>query len=107
LSEDASVVVVLPGTADVRSIAASFQCLEEAFAGALGGGASMVVDLSQVVDADITLIQLMESARRTAAQSGVAIRLSEPAQGPLLEMLERGGFLTDPPDEHTLFWRGK
>ncbi len=107
MSEDASTVVVLSGNIDVKSIHISFQKLEDAFAGALGAGVSLAVDLTEVVDADVTLVQLLESARRTAAQSGVAIHLRAPAQGAVLQMLERGGFLTDPPDARTLFWRGE
>ena len=107
MSEDASNVVVLSGTIDVNSIQLCLQKLEEAFAGTLGKGLTLVVDLGQIVETDVTLIQLMESARRTAAQWGVAIRLSGPAQDPVLQTLQRGGFLTDPPDARTLFWRGE
>ena len=107
MSEDASTVVVLSGNIDVRSIHVSFQKLEDAFIGALGTGLSLAIDLTQVVDADVTLVQLMESARRTAAQSGVAIRLCAPAQDAVLQTLQRGGFLSDPPDARTLFWRGE
>jgi hypothetical protein len=57
LSEDASTVVVLSGNVDVRSIHISFQKLEDAFAGALGTGVSLAIDLAQVVDADVTLVQ--------------------------------------------------
>jgi anti-anti-sigma regulatory factor len=107
LSGDATTVIVLPEIIDVKSIHIAFQKLEDAFARASGTGLSLAIDLRQVVDADVTLVQLVESARRTAAQSGVALRLCEPAQGPVLQTLQRGGFLTDPPDARTRFWRGE
>ncbi len=107
MSDDASTVVVFSGTIDVKSIQTSFQTLEEAFAGTMGTGRSLAIDLGQVADADVTLVQLLESARRTAALSGVPLRLCAPAQGAVLQTLERGGFLTDPPDARTLFWRGE
>jgi anti-anti-sigma regulatory factor len=107
LSEDASNIVVLSGTVDVKSIHLGFQKLEEAFSGALGTGRFLSIDLSDVVEADITLVQLIESARLTAAQSGIAIRLTAPAQDPVMQTLQRGGFLTDPPDARTLFWRAQ
>jgi anti-anti-sigma regulatory factor len=107
LSENASTVVVLSGSIDVKSVQNSFQRLEDAFAGALGTGLSLAIDLSEVVDADVTFVQLMESARRTAAQTGIAIRLCAPAQDAVLQTLQRGGFLTEPPDARTLFWRGE
>jgi anti-anti-sigma regulatory factor len=107
LSEDASTVVVLSGNVDVRSIHISFQKLEDAFAGALGTGVSLAIDLAQVVDADVTLVQLVESARHTAAQSGIAVHLCAPARDAVPETLQRGGFLSDPPDARTLFWRAE
>jgi ABC-type transporter Mla MlaB component len=107
LSEDASNTVVLSGTVAVKSINLSFQRLEEAFAGASGTGRSLSIDLGEVFEADVTLVQLIESARRTAAQSGIAIRLSAPARDPVMKILQRGGFLTDPPDARTLFWRAE
>jgi hypothetical protein len=74
LSEDASTVVVLSGNIDVRSIHISFQKLENAFAAALGTGLSLAIDLSQVADADVTLVQLMESGGAGAADSRGASR---------------------------------
>ena len=51
---------------------------------------------------DLAFVQLIESARRTARQSGAGFRLAAPAEGALRETLERGGFLAAPADR--AFW---
>lgn len=51
---------------------------------------------------DLTFIQLMESARRAAAEAGGELTLADPAGGGLLETLQRGGFLADA--ENRQFW---
>ena len=44
-----------------------------------------------VGEADLTLVQLLLSARRTAEQSGKRVTLAAPASGALLDALRRGG----------------
>jgi len=92
-------IVKLSGAINVGSIDDIFGEIKQAF-----GTAGVEVDLSGLTDIDLTFVQLMEPARRDAAESGNAIRLSQPASGFVLETLQRGGFLSDPPDERTLFW---
>jgi len=94
-------IVTLSGAIDVRSIEEACEKIKQA-----SGPAGLEVDLSGVTDIDLTFVQLIESARRGAADSGTSIRLSAPASGFVLETLQRGGFLSDPPDERTLFWAG-
>lgn len=53
-------------------------------------------------EVDLTFVQLMEAARRAAAQAGGELTLSVAAEGRLLETLQRGGFLADP--ERRQFW---
>lgn len=66
----------------------------------------VVVNLDDVVEADLTLAQLLEAARRTAAARGQGFRLERPAEGAVLQVLQRGGFL-DPADaDRTNFWFG-
>jgi anti-anti-sigma regulatory factor len=106
MPEDGDSIIALSGRIDLRSIHTYARRLEQAFGAASGKGASLGIDLAQVTEADATLVHLIEQARRNAARSGVAIRLCEPAQGTVLQTLERGGFLTDPPDALTRFWCG-
>ncbi|GAN79085.1 STAS domain-containing protein [Acidocella aminolytica] len=101
--DDMLSVLKLSGVIDIRSIGDSFEKVKNA----VGGGASVEIDLTDITDIDLTFVQLIESARRSAALSGTTIRLSEPAGGVVLETLNRGGFLNDPSDERTLFWLGR
>ncbi len=102
MADERSPILKLSGQIDVRSIDEAFGKIKRAF-----GPGDLEVDLSGVTDVDLTFVQLLESARRSAAESGTALRLSAPASGFVLELLQRGGFLSDPPDERTLFWTGQ
>lgn len=64
----------------------------------------MVVDLSDVAETDLTFVQLIEAARRKAAETGCDFKLRHPAQGAVLEVLERGGFLEDTASDRAKFW---
>jgi anti-anti-sigma regulatory factor len=93
--------VTFSGAIDVRSIEEAFAKIKHAY-----GPAGLEIDLAEVTDIDLTFVQLIESARRSAAESGTALRLAAPASGFVLETLQRGGFLSEPPDERTIFWAG-
>jgi ABC-type transporter Mla MlaB component len=96
-------IVKLSGVIDIRSIDDAFTRLKQATA----DGASFEIDLTDIVDIDLNFLQLIESARRSAAEAGAGIRLSQPAEGLILETLQRGGFLNDPINERTCFWLGQ
>lgn len=65
---------------------------------------SITIEIDGLEEADLTFIQLIESARRSAAESNRSIQLLEPAQGAVLQVLQRGGFL-DPDDQDRMnFW---
>ncbi|ENZ83242.1 MULTISPECIES: STAS domain-containing protein [Caulobacter] len=62
----------------------------------------IVIDLERVEDADLTLVQLVEAARKSADRRGRSLSLSAPASGPTRAVLERGGFLGAP--DRAAFW---
>jgi MFS superfamily sulfate permease-like transporter len=65
---------------------------------------SITIDIDGLEEADLTFVQLIESARRSAAEGGRSIQLRQAAQGAVLQVLQRGGFL-DPDDrDRTNFW---
>ena len=64
----------------------------------------ITIDISRVTEADITLPQLIESARRSAAIEEREIRLSQPAEGAVLQLLRRGGFLDTSDPARVDFW---
>lgn len=69
---------------------------------AISGNGAVTAQIDPEATVDLTFVQLMESARRTAAEAGGELVLAEPAGGALLETLQRGGFLTDP--DRRQFW---
>ena len=69
---------------------------------ALAKGRAVKAEISPDATVDLTFVQLIESARRTASEAGRAFGLAKPAAGQLRETLERGGFLAAP--ERREFW---
>jgi hypothetical protein len=66
---------------------------------------AVVVDIGSVDETDLTFIQLIESARRKAAETQASdFTLRHPAGGAVLEVLRRGGFLDDETSERATFW---
>jgi anti-anti-sigma regulatory factor len=76
--------------------------LRERLLTSLDGSADVRVDIAPDIVVDLTFVQLIESARRTARAAGCDLRLAAPAAGQLRETLERGGFLAAP--EQSEFW---
>lgn len=85
---------------NIRSIEGAFEKLKAA----ASSSTNLEIDLTGVTDTDITFLQLIESARRTAADAGTAIRLSAPVRDQLLETARRSGFFANPADARTQFW---
>lgn len=88
----------ISGRVDVREIEAAHKRL----CAALQENATLTVNLTGVVEPDLTIVQLIESARRYAAATGKSLALKAPASGELKSLLERGGFLTT--EERRGFW---
>ena len=68
---------------------------------------TVTLDCNAVTAADIGLVQLIVSARRTAQDAGKSVTLSAPAYGALLDVLTRGGFVNAPgcaPAAAQAFW---
>jgi ABC-type transporter Mla MlaB component len=62
------------------------------------------VDVDRDLDVDASGLQLLASAHAFAVQNGKQIRLAKPADGKLLDVLERAGFLEAVADEQRNFW---
>lgn len=90
--------VALCGNLSLPAITEAHEKVLEAFDQDL----PIVVDLEGVTDADLTLVQLLEAARASAARRGRSLTLSAPASGPTRVVLERGGFLGAP--DRAAFW---
>jgi anti-anti-sigma regulatory factor len=65
------------------------------------------IDVSQVVECDLSLVQLFESARNHAHATGKKITLVNPANEAIAATLERAGFLESFSAEDASFWLHK
>jgi|GEM_PF-961109 len=71
------------------------EAVRERLTAALAEGGRVVVDCTEAKEVDITFIQLLIAARRSAAQAGGDLVLARAAEGALLEALQRGGYHID------------
>lgn len=88
------------GPATIRQAGGAHARLLEA----LEAGAPVALDVAGVTVADVSFAQLVEAARRAFAEAGVTIGLTAPADGPLRDILDRGGFLDAQDAARRQFW---
>lgn len=98
-----STVINLDKTTIIRNIS---DFLPEISA-ALQGSQPVAIKLAEGVDVDLSFVQLIESARLYARMHGKSICLAQPASGPLLDVLQRGGFIESASEEDAQFWLHK
>lgn len=85
--------------ADIQTICQIHTDLKQAFE----RGGDVRLKLDAVSEADLTFVQLVESARRFATSEGRRFAVT-PAPEALRDLLERGGFVIKPEDR--AFWLG-
>jgi len=90
--------VRLTGPLNLQTIVAAHETLRQA----ISSHPHVTVALEAADDVDLTLVQLLVSARRTAHAAAGSLVLAAPAQGGLLEILRRGGFVETPAQR--AFW---
>jgi|688.fasta_scaffold720433_2 hypothetical protein len=71
---------------------------------ALNNSEDLTLDVSSVVETDISLIQTIYAARYYAEIHSKTIRLDKPAGGAVAALLARGGFTTDLDPADSDFW---
>jgi ABC-type transporter Mla MlaB component len=97
--------VILEGALTTRSIDA----VRNRLAAALSEHAAIELDCSAAVEVDLSLIQLLIAARRSAVEAGKQLTLAQPADGALRAALMQGGFLPavgPAGDPEAAFWLG-
>ncbi|MDC9811709.1 STAS domain-containing protein [Rhizobium binxianense] len=67
----------------------------------------IIIEIPESSEADLSFIQLIESARRQAKAKGKTFKLSSPASGAVLKVLERAGFIESFDKEDENFWLHK
>lgn len=102
MSLDASTVTTFRFGSDLtlRNIG---EC-HESLMSAMQANTSLSVQFPESYQADVSLVQLLESARILASTCGKSIALSTPASGHLREILRRAGFLEQMTPEDRNFW---
>jgi anti-anti-sigma regulatory factor len=93
--------VPLEGVLTVRSAVTTRATLLEA----ITRNSIVHADCGAAESVDLSLIQLLLSARRSACEAGKRLSLAAPAAGALRVALEQGGFL--PPSGSDPFWSGE
>jgi hypothetical protein len=93
-------LVRFTGPLNVRSI----QPVHRALKDGLEANQSLVVELEETADVDVSFVQLMESARIYAANNGKTLALSQPVGAPLREALTRAGFTDSLTPDRARFW---
>ncbi|WP_092751591.1 STAS domain-containing protein [Rhizobium aethiopicum] len=68
---------------------------------------TVIISIPEGAEADLSFIQLIESSRRQAKANGKTFRLSSPASGSVLKVLERAGFIESFDKEDKNFWLHK
>jgi hypothetical protein len=95
-----SSVVRFSGSATISNISDAHGIL----LAALEQNNSITIEIDDLEEVDLTFVQLIESARRSAAEGEHSVVLRRAAQGAVLQVLQRGGFL-DPEDrDRANFW---
>ncbi|SMF75349.1 ABC-type transporter Mla maintaining outer membrane lipid asymmetry, MlaB component, contains STAS domain [Tistlia consotensis] len=83
--------LALDGPATVREA----EAMHAKLAALLPAHGEIEVDCSAVSEADLSLVQLLLAARRSAGREGKRLVLAAPAEGALLEALTQGGLLAE------------
>ncbi|MBB6506482.1 anti-anti-sigma regulatory factor [Sphingomonas endophytica] len=91
--------VVAAGDLCLPSIGSLADDLSQAFA----AGDAVRLDLSAVAAPDLSVLQLVESARRAACDEGRDFALTAPVGAPFRALLARAGFIPAS-DEDATFW---
>jgi anti-anti-sigma regulatory factor len=93
--------LVFQGSLSIRTVESIRTTLRET----LDAHSVTSVDCSAAEDVDLSFIQLLVSARKSALGAGKQLALHEPPNGALLDALTCGGFVvTHEPDATGGFW---
>ncbi|WP_367318032.1 STAS domain-containing protein [Rhizobium sp. SSA_523] len=95
-----SLTLQLDGNLTLRSISAH----QERLLSALSQHGLVELDLAGDAQFDLSFLQLLESARIYAGTAGRVVRLSRAADGSLLDLLDRAGFLSAMTAQDRHFW---
>ncbi|MDA8233181.1 MAG: STAS domain-containing protein [Magnetospirillum sp.] len=93
-AENDAYTVTLQGTHTINTAETTLQKLKEALS---ASASEVVADCADLEEFDLTFVQLMIAARRSAERAGKRFRLVSPASGALLSMLMSLGVVPSGP----------
>ncbi|MBX5158575.1 MULTISPECIES: STAS domain-containing protein [unclassified Rhizobium] len=93
----------LPGVLSIRNVSELLSKIFNEF----HSRDTIIVSIPEGAEADLSFVQLIESSRRQAKSHGKTFRLSSPASGSVLNVLERSGFIESFDQEDANFWLHK
>ncbi|PDT11863.1 MULTISPECIES: STAS domain-containing protein [unclassified Rhizobium] len=93
----------LPEALSIRSVSELYSKFTDEFQ----ARDTIVISIPESAEADLSFIQLIESSRRQAKADGKTFKLSAPARGSVLKVLERAGFIESFDREDSKFWLHK
>ncbi|NKL78973.1 STAS domain-containing protein [Rhizobium leguminosarum] len=93
----------LPDVLSIRNMSELYSKITDEF----HSNDTIIISLPEGVEADLSFVQLIESSRRQAKVKGKTLKLSSPASGSVLKVLERAGFIESFDHEDAKFWLHK
>ncbi|MGX9988856.1 STAS domain-containing protein [Rhizobium sp. Z1P35] len=93
----------LPDVLSIRNVSELYSKLNDVF----HNRDTIIIGIPDGAEADLSFIQLIESSRRQAKAKGNTFKLSSPASGSVLKVLERAGFIESFDHEDANFWLHK
>lgn len=99
MTEERPYTLVLSGDAGIKSA----QNLAASLAQAIQDHPQVAIDTQTVSEADVTTVQTLLAARRTAESAGRDLTMLAPLGRKLNDVLAQAGFLS-PDQDHRAFW---
>ncbi|AXA39788.1 STAS domain-containing protein [Rhizobium leguminosarum] len=93
----------LPEVLSIRNVSELYSKFNDAF----HSRDTIIVSIPEGAEADLSFVQLIESSRHQAKAKGKTFKLSSPANGSVLKVLERAGFIESFDQEDANFWLHK
>ncbi|MGR9247795.1 STAS domain-containing protein [Rhizobium leguminosarum] len=93
----------LPDVLSIRNVSGLYSKFNDEF----HSNDTIIISIPEGAEADLSFVQLIESSRRQAKAKGKTFKLSSPAGGSVLKVLERAGFIESFDHEDAKFWLHK
>ncbi len=97
----------LNGPLTIKSIGSARDILQAFIGENAQSGKTLSLDIDDTMECDLTLVQLVISARKSVSARGAKLKLAKPAAGNFLTVIERMGVLTGDKKQDGFWMEGK